>query len=466
MPQPPALSSPTALRDALGDDMFSAQVLTERLGCSQATLSREVRKAAGQVLAIGKAQRTRYVRARASGVEQPLLVTQVDAQGKLHSLGQLYTVGMATGSRTVFEGFRSVALFEGLPWFVSDMRPAGYLGRQYPARMLSLLQGQTPGVYLPLPPSINDWTDDHVLRALAFCGHDEPGDLILGRQALQMHLDQAPPEIITRRRKLKRYPQLAEQSLGQGSGMSSAAGEQPKFTALVETAYESAHGSSPEPAHVIVKFSPAGKDAAAQRWRDLLRCECHALQTIAAHAHTTGAQAAQAALVEDAAPQGRVYLEVQRFDRVGMGGRVGVISLGAADDHFVGQRISWAQTAQQLAMQKRLSAQDMNRIALLQAFGMLIHNSDMHLGNLALLHEGPATQRFRLAPIYDMLPMRLRPVGSEVIATELPAVKPVADVLAVWSQAQAMAAQFYARVQDDKAISPAFRKLLATALPQ
>lgn len=454
MPTPPALSSPHALIEALSNGMHSAPELMAKLGCSQATLSREVRKAGGAVLSMGKAQRTRYARLRPAGVSLPLPISQVDAQGQLRSLGVIYTVGMHTGSRTAFEGERGVELFEGLPWFVSDMRPQGYLGRQFPQRLQEAqLSSQLQSSAAPqLPPSINDWSDDHVLRALDWAGHDEPGDLIVGRRALDLHLHQEPSQPVLKRQKLKRYAQLAQASLNADGSMSSAAGEQPKFTQYVETK----NGAS----HVIVKFSPADSGEAAQRWRDLLRCEAHALNVLAESAAQMGVQAAQATLLHDAT---RVYLEVQRFDRVGERGRLGVISLGAADDHFVGSRQSWIHTAQQLALQRLLPAQDVQRIALLQAFGHLIFNNDMHLGNVSLFYDSVGKASFRLAPIYDMLPMKLRPVGQELRSIKLEPVLPQADLLSVWSQAKILAREFYQRVNADQAISSGLRELLVKA---
>lgn len=454
MPRSPALD-PQALIEALGNDMHSAPELMAKLGCSQATLSREVRRAGSAVLSIGRAQRTRYARLRPSGVSLPLPVSQVDAQGQLQSLGQLYTVGMHTGSRTVFESAQGVEIFEGLPWFVSDMRPQGYLGRQFPSRLQEVqMDAQLQTSAAPqLPPSINDWSDDHVLRALDWAGHDEPGNLIIGRRSLDLHLRHATPQALPLAKKLKRYAELAQHSLNADGSMSSAAGEQPKFTQYVQTQGKTTGGA----AHVIVKFSPADSGEAAQRWRDLLRCEAHALNVLSGNAEQTGVQAAQAMVLHDA---NRVYLEVQRFDRVGQQGRLGVLSLGAADDHFVGSRRSWIHSAQQLALQRLLSAQDVQRIALLQAFGHLIYNNDMHLGNIALFYDSVGKPNFRLAPIYDMLPMQLRPVGQELREIKLAPVLPQADLLGVWKGAQALAAEFYERVRSDALIGSEFKMLL------
>jgi hypothetical protein len=456
VPTPSSFNSPQDLLDALGNNLFSANELMAKLGCSQATLSREVRRASGAVLKMGKAQRTRYARLRPAGLSLPLPVSQVDALGDVQPLGQLYTVGMHTGSRTAFESDQGVALFEGLPWFLSDMRPQGYLGRQFPQRLQAAANSSAalyPQTAPQLPPSINDWTDAHVLRALDWAGQDEPGNIIVGRRALDLHVQSAIPEALSKKTKLKRYAQLAQDSLNADGSMSSAAGEQPKFTQFVET--------SSGATHVIVKFSPADSGEAAQRWRDLLRCEAHALNVISAHSAQTGVQAAKCAVLQDTQ---RVYLEVQRFDRIGARGRRGVISLGALDDHFVGQRMSWIHSAQQLALQRLISEQDVQRIALLRAFGLLIHNNDMHHGNIALFHNSPATLAsklpFQLAPLYDMLPMRLRPVGQELRPVQLQPVLPQADLLGVWPKAQRLAKEFGERVQADDLISPEFRLLM------
>ncbi len=138
----------------------------------------------------------------------------------------------------------------------------------------------------------------------------------------------------------------------------------------------------------------------------------------------------------------RLYLEVQRFDRVGARGRLGVVSLGAIDDEFVGLRGEWIQTAQKLQQLRILRAADVSKIALLQAFGKLIHNSDMHFGNCALRHENLDAQRLTLAPIYDMLPMEFAPTSQGLRTDNIRKVMPTADLLIVWPQAIEMAQKF------------------------
>jgi hypothetical protein len=441
MPRQRIVTTPDGLLAVLGDEALNAAELMQRLGCSQPTLSRLVRAAGAQVLTLGRAQQTRYARARPVQVEQPLPITRIDAQGQPHSSGVLHTIGLLSGSRTAWVTQRNVQVYDGLPWFITDMRPQGFIGRQFPQRI----------PMLGLPPSIADWGDHHVLHALSIGGYDEPGDLVLGRAALEEYLLHRTPEAISPRRKLAAYKLFAQRSELQQPNPSSAGGEQPKFTVYADTA-QGAH-------HVIVKFSPEGTDAVAQRWRDLLRCEHHALRVLHEAAVDTGAQAAQATLIES----DRLYLEVQRFDRIGARGRCGVVSLGAIDDVFVGQRNNWVQTAQQLQRLRMLHERDVQRTRLLYAFGLLIHNSDMHFGNLALLYSDMGKAQFTLAPCYDMLPMRFAPTAQGLRTTQVPVVLPQADLLVVWPQAKALAREFWSRVIADKAISRDFTQIARTA---
>ncbi len=443
MPLPRISATTDTLISTLGDEALSAAQLIQRLDCSQPSLSRLVRAAGASVLTLGKAKQTRYGRARPTGAEQPIAMTQIDGQGTPQPCGSLHAIGLLAGSRTAWASHQRLEIYDGLPWFIADMRPQGFIGRQFPARVPQL----------GLPTSVADWSDNHVLAALCAAGADEPGDLVLGRAALDRFLQQPVSQPISQRRKASVYSQLASGSASQSHNPSSAGGEQSKFTAYVQTP----DGAS----HVIVKFSPPGSDPVAQRWRDLLRAEHHALAVLGQHQARTGVRAAQAQLID----ADRLYLEVRRFDRIGARGRTGVVSLGAVDDVFVGQRHNWVQTAQQLQRLRMLAQRDVQRISLLYAFGLLIHNTDMHFGNLALLHEGPASKQFALAPFYDMLPMRFAPTAQGLATVTVPTVLPNADLLSVWPQAKELGSEFWQRVRTDKAISRGFAQIAKAAAP-
>ncbi|MFX6645051.1 HipA domain-containing protein, partial [Acinetobacter baumannii] len=93
---------------------------------------------------------------------------------------------------------------------------------------------------------------------------------------------------------------------------------------------------------------------------------------------------------------------VTRFDRHGAHGRSGLCSLQALDHALLGsQRQRWDHAAAKLQALGQLDLTSLGQIRLLQAFGQLIENTDMHFGNLSLRPGATLT----LAPVYDMLPM-------------------------------------------------------------
>ncbi|MEN3751888.1 hypothetical protein ABC733_01725 [Mangrovibacter sp. SLW1] len=84
-----------------------------------------------------------------------------------------------------------------------------------------------------------------------------------------------------------------------------------------------------------MKFTAPDDNPVSERWRDLLLAEHLAL----------GVLGVQTEVFDFA---GQRFLEIPRFDRVGLLGRVGVISLRALDAEFVGKARSpglcWSKT--------------------------------------------------------------------------------------------------------------------------
>jgi hypothetical protein len=404
----------------------SAAGLRQQLGLSQPTLSRRL---AGlpQVLVMGRARATRYgLRRTLRDLPLALPLYRVDAAGDAHELGLLHAVhgGWWFADR---QRPRDSAWFDGLPWFLADMRPQGFLGAGFARRYPDL----------GMPERVADWHDDHAVYALARRGEDAAGNLILGEEAFGRWASTALPVIA---QPAAAYPQLAAAALAGEHGGSSAGGEQPKFTALIDD------GGGAR--HMLVKFSEPLTLAAGQRWADLLVAEHLALQRIRA----AGLAAAESRLLS---AQGRMFLEVARFDRCGLRGRRGLISLAAIDDQFVGERRHWLASAQALAAQGRMLADDVERVAWLQAFGEMIGNTDMHFGNLSLHYEGrwPAA----LAPAYDMLPMLYAPRRAEVLTPVLRPRPPAAGGLQAARHARSVALAFWQAVADDPRVSADFR---------
>jgi hypothetical protein len=219
---------------------------------------------------------------------------------------------------------------------------------------------------------------------------------------------------------------------------SSAGGEQPKFCTITAAW------------HVLVKFSPAGDAPADQRLRDLLVCEHLALQTLAEF----GAPAARTQLF---AAAGRVFLESERFDRTAHG-RIGMVSLQVYDAQYVGEMDNWAATAKRMLARQLLKPKDASTLSLLEAYGVLIANTDRHYGNISLLLE---RDDWTLSPTYDMLPMLYAPVGGELVERDFSArpLQPTAATLPQWQQALLLAERFWRSAANDGRISAEFRAI-------
>ena len=315
------------------------------------------------------------------------------------------------------------------------MRPQGFLGRLF---------AQRHARELGLGPDILRWNDDAVLAALLLRGEDGPGNFVLGAQALERAL-RAVPDPISAPQRAERYAALAQATLAGERIGSSAAGEQPKFTACVEDADGSLR-------HVIVKFSePVEGNPVATRWADLLICECLASELLAEHGHASARD-------ELAWSQGQLCLESTRFDRLGAHGRRGFVSLAAWSDAHDGVRDSWPQAAERMQRGGWLDIGALEQIRQRWWFGRMIGNTDMHFGNLGFFLDG--TLPLQLAPGYDMLPMLYRPAANGSIAPrEYQPPTPLPAALPHWRQTAAWGATFWQRVAEHPRLSPDFRRI-------
>ena len=436
------LSTPAlqALRKQGG--VASAVELQAALHVSQPTVSRALAPLiqSGQVIKVGAARQQRYVVPRTvAGVGQSVPVMRVDAHGQPSPFARM--VLLEGGAVWVDEADGVSQKHDGLPWFLDDMRPQGFMGRTFAYAHPELQLGTDP----------RNWNADDVLRALALFGDDLPGNLIVGDAAFaRFH---TLPERARRATSEADYPAFADQAMQGTVGGSSAGGEQPKFCTI-------RNGQ-----HVLVKFSPAGDALTDQRTRDLLVCEHLALQTLAA----AGVPAAQTQLFTVA---GRVFLESVRFDRPAIDannpqglGRQGMVSLQVYDAEYVGVMDNWAATAERMQARSLLTPQDARHLCLLEAFGQLIANTDRHYGNISLLLEGSQNGGdWTLSPTYDMLPMLYAPVGGELVQRDFASKgkpQPTSATLPEWPRALALAVQFWQTAAADDRISAAFRAIAA-----
>jgi DNA-binding CsgD family transcriptional regulator len=409
----------------------TSEDIQKRLGLSQPTVSRLISGLGDQILVIGKARLRRYaLRRDARGLGGDFPVFRIDPDGNASSLGVLSAVGPDEYLWQAKVG--GAVQSKSLPWFLADLRPDGFTGRAFVRRLHE---------DLALPPRVLDWQDDHVLVALSRRGEDAMGDLVVGQESLDRYfrLTREPGSPLSQNELADAYPDLARRAMdGQPVG-SSAGGEQPKFTACIER--------DGELLNVLVKFSPPVDSVEGRRWADLLVCEHLALQLV----QERGIPAAKTALL---ASEGRVFLEVVRFDRVGRFGRLSMISLRAIDNEFYGRQDNWVAAARRMEADSSMSQQDAQNLRWLSVFGDLIANTDQHFGNISLAGEAG---RYRLLPAYDMLPMFYRPMdGAAPVKTFRPPAFSTA-ASGAWDSALGAAAVFWERAGADLRISQDFR---------
>ncbi len=357
--------------DELSRGVLRAADLRERLGVSPATLMRMVRDAGPDVVRIGRGRATQYAwRQQWSNLDSsrfPLF--RITGTGAAVSAGELTTLA---ARQSVWMPAGRVS--DGLPIELADARPSGFLGRHFASTHADLR----------LPPRLTDWSDHHILIAMSRRGEDLPGNLIAGEESFARW--QALKGVAATRND---YPALANATIAGHPPGPSAGGERPKFGVQVDGR------------HVLVKFAARGgaTDVVARRWCDLLILEGVALDVVAAR----GISAARTSVIE--APS-HWFLESERFDRVGAGGRRGVLSLAAIHDDPADP---WARAATLLREARRLIDDDARRLRWLDAFGALIGNTDRHPHNILFFAEEDVP---RLAPAFDQVSMLYAPTAD------------------------------------------------------
>ena len=243
------------------------------------------------------------------------------------------------------------------------------------------------------------------------------------------------------------YRRYAAAALAGAPPCSLVQGEHPKFTVWV--------GDGERRRAAIVKFSPPLSTAIGRRWGDLLTAEHLAHRLL----NENGIAACQSEILEYGE---RIFLQSERFDRVGSVGRRSVVSLYAVDAWRYGQLDSWAASAARLNIDGLLSPQDAEQILLLDTFGALTANTDRHFGNITLFDDYEGA--LRLAPVYDMLPMLFAPQNDQIVPRQFEPGPIRAAWLPVWERARSLAAAYWDRLSGDKQLSGEFRTLCVQSL--
>lgn len=395
----------------------TAAQLTAALGISQPTLSRTIHGLSQTVTSFRlKGQRTplyALLRQLPMGLSPRQPIHRYLSQGQIR---QFVDVEFLAGGATLERAGRVNTLYEGLPPYMAFAAPSGFLGRQ-------LAQEAARSQFFPA--SLKDWGDEHRITYLFTQGLNLPGNLVFGDVSLQKEMAFRAATPIATADKLAHYVDVASALKAAAYG-SSAGGEQPKFLSLTE-----------DSGHVIVKFAKLGS-----RMAQLLPLEHLALRAL----EEVGVPAAPTQLL---AAGDYVFLEVVRFDRVGLTGRLGMLSAGSVDDEFFGLRDSWPEFAARCEQARYLSPADARNIDTMAAFSELIGNTDRHFENLSLLIDEDGEYQ-GLAPAYDILPMRYASIGGGV-DPDLTPIEPVIGTIGpkpeVWARAVQAAERFWMAAQ-------------------
>lgn len=406
----------------------TAAQLQDGLGVSQPTLSRTIRQLAMVTMFRVAGDRTpRYalLRPLPLGLAPRQKIYRLLRTGRIAPFADVeFLAGGATLER--IDGV--VRLYEGLPPYIAFAAPSGFLGRER-AHEAARSHG--------FPSSLKDWGDDHRIAYLFTQSMNLPGNLVFGDMPLQREMEfmgtSPPPD----HEKLENYVGVAT-ALRSAAYGSSAGGEQPKFLWLTE-------GTE----HVIVKFAKRGS-----RMAELLPLEHLALRALA----DVGVPASKTQLL---AADDYIFLEIQRFDRVGLTGRIGMLSAGAVDDEFFGARDSWPEFAARCEHARYLSAEDARRVDVMAAFSELIGNSDRHFENISML-IGEDGEYAGIAPAYDILPMRYASIGGGLdpdLTPIQPSVGTIGAKPEVWSRAARAADQFWTTAMSETLEVPLSREM-------
>jgi hypothetical protein len=425
---------------------MTARELAASLNASQPTVSRILtRFKGGRIHRLGSGRSTRYALSRnipALGSGWPLY--EIDPMGQANPAGNLYCLEARQWyleQENPWETLRwnefTNGLYPDLPWFLDDLRPQGFLGRAF-ARKYGKLMGLTEDPRL--------WHADDIITSLLRYGRDLQGAFILGQDMLASVQEKmlADLDSLPATSRSKVFPSMADSAIAGEWPGSSAAGEQPKFTACIND------GGSVR--HVIVKFNGRSGRPEDERWADLLVAE-HLAASILSEA---GISSAKTQLLEAG---GRHFLESCRFDRIGAHGRRCLVSLAALDAAFFGKADTpWTSAADRLRDTGWISAKDAENLSLRWWFGTLIGNTDMHYGNVSL-YLG-RNRPIELAPSYDMLPMLYRPdIEGRLPMQALSPRPPPPESISLWSRANDLATNFWSGLSKSSSVTMTFRKI-------
>ena len=389
-----------------------------------------------EAIAIGKSVSRFYILPiKVKDIGSQWNIYQVDEEANIAKIGVLHNTSdgfyFDADYPSFFGNEFDKKIFPGIPWFLNEHRPQGYVGRNI-VYNLSKSSG--------ISNDLKSWDDKDIINYAVHFGNDLSGALIVGDDAKEIFLQGRDVDIEESARK-KMYPIFAREAIANGVPRSSAAGEQPKFCALIKSTDNTYR-------NVIVKFTGEMNNDINRRWADLLVCEYIALQVLGKY----GFPVAKAELIQS---ENRMFLEYDRIDRVGRYGRRMTSSLTGIDSAFIGVGDGpWAEAMRKAS--EYFDADEIEMVERIYNFGFAIGNTDMHFGNISFYL--PRELPFKLAPIYDMLPMHYAPLSDNSLRFE--ALKSIPPT----KESKELAKEFWEAVKKHTKVSDSFKKIASENL--
>ena len=389
-----------------------------------------------EAIAIGKSVSRFYILPiKVKDIGSQWNIYQVDEEANIAKIGVLHNTSdgfyFDADYPSFFGNEFDKKIFPGIPWFLNEHRPQGYVGRNI-VYNLSKSSG--------ISNDLKSWNDKDIINYAVRFGDDLSGALVVGDDAKNVFLQGRDADIEESARR-KMYPVFAREAISNGVPRSSAAGEQPKFCALIKSTDNTYR-------NVMVKFTGEMNNDINRRWADLLVCEYIALQVLGKY----GFPVAKAELIQS---ENRMFLEYDRIDRVGRYGRRMTSSLTGIDSAFIGVGDGpWAEAMRKAS--EYFDASEIEMVERIYNFGFAIGNTDMHFGNISfyLLRKPP----FKLAPIYDMLPMFYAPLSDNSLRSE------VLKFIPPSKESKALAKEFWEAVIKHTKVSDNFKKIASENL--
>ncbi len=413
---------------------ITAKEVCDELNISQAKFSRISTKIKDKIISYGKGKSTRYaIRRKVEGLGSEFPIYILNNMGVVIHAANIKCIqakGFIVDS--LIPEIKSLA-YSDLPYWLDDLRPSGFIGKLIPRKHPEL----------NFPQDVRLWDSTSCIHYWTLLAWDLIGNFIIGEKAYELYLQDLknPQHAVNQNKLAEQYNSIADEVLSLGTAGSSAGGEQPKFLAF----------NQEQQKRVLVKFSPFTKGSLTDRRKDLLISEhiCH----VVLNKIQPGLAAESEIVISDS----RLFLEIQRFDRTGISGRRGLISLNALDSQFTGSHGSWREIALELFQNTIISKDMLDNILWRYYFGLLIANNDMHSWNLSFYCLGEKITA--LAPVYDMLPMFYAPLHEQISDKAFEFKLPPPQDVNIWQDCLKTALRFWQEVSEQRLISDTFRKI-------